>query len=37
MNQRYIPTLLKNIIIFCKDLEKTSGFYSDGLGLKVVN
>ena len=27
---------LKNIIIFCRELDKTAGFYSDCIGLKVV-
>jgi catechol 2,3-dioxygenase-like lactoylglutathione lyase family enzyme len=37
MYQKNITTLLKNIVIFSKDLEKTAGFYSDALGLKIVN
>ncbi len=37
MYSKQIKTLLKNVIIFCKDIDFTAGFYSEGLGLKVVN
>ena len=35
MYSKQITTKLKNIILFSRDVEKTSSFFAEGLGLKV--
>ncbi len=35
MYSRQVTTKLKNIILFSRDIEKTSSFFAEGLGLKV--
>ncbi|KAL4482966.1 hypothetical protein ABPG74_018992 [Tetrahymena malaccensis] len=35
MYSKQITATFKNIILFCRDVEKTAGFYSDAVGLKV--
>jgi len=35
MYSRQVLTKLKNIILFSRDVQKTSSFFSEGLGLKV--
>jgi len=35
MYSKQVTTRLKNIILFSRDIEKTSSFFAEGLGLKV--
>lgn len=35
-NMRRVTTSLANITIFCRNIEKTTGFYTSVLGLKVT-
>ncbi|KAL4512619.1 hypothetical protein ABPG72_020456 [Tetrahymena utriculariae] len=35
MYSKQITATFKNIVLFCRDVEKTAGFYSDAVGLKV--
>lgn len=37
MYTKQISISIKNIIIYSRNVQKTAGFYSDALGLKIIN
>ena len=37
MYTKNLTTKLRNIILFTRDIDKTSSFFAEALGLKIVN
>lgn len=37
MYTKQLSTILKSIVIYSRNVEKTAGFYSNALGLKITS
>ncbi len=37
MYTKQLTTVIKNIVIYSRNVEKTAGFYSNALGLKITS
>lgn len=37
MYSKNVSIFIRNIIIYSRDVQKTAGFYSNALGLKIIN
>jgi len=37
MYTKQVSTLLKSVVIYARNVEKTAGFYSNALGLKITS
>lgn len=37
MYTKQVSTILKSIVIYSRNVEKTAGFYSNALGLKITS
>ena len=37
MYTKQLTTIIKNIVIYSRNVEKTAGFYSNALGLKITS